>query len=73
MRLGPWLVLADPRPGPDWRKELNDHAIADLNRALAGVDEAGIEEQALAWLEKIEGAVLEEDELEDLEKSLASR
>ena len=64
-----WLIRAQARIG----QGLNDHAIADLNRALAGVDEAGIEEQALAWLEKIEGAVLEEDELEDLEKSLASR
>jgi tetratricopeptide (TPR) repeat protein len=64
-----WLIRAEARIGLG----NNDHAIADLNRALAAADEAGIEERALAWLEKIEGAVLEEDELEDLEKSLVSR
>jgi len=64
-----WLIRAEARIA----QGNNDHAIADLNRALAAADEAGIEERALAWLEKIEGSVLEEDELEDLEKSLASR
>jgi tetratricopeptide (TPR) repeat protein len=64
-----WLIRAEARIG----QGIKDHAIADLNRALAAADEAGIEERALAWLEKIEGAVLEEDELEDLEKSLVSR
>jgi tetratricopeptide (TPR) repeat protein len=62
-----WLVRAEARIGQG--KE--DHAIADLNRALAGDDEAGIEERAMALLEKINGDVLEEDELEALEKSLA--
>jgi tetratricopeptide (TPR) repeat protein len=64
-----WLVRAEAQLGQGNR----DHAIADLNRALAAADETGIEERALAGLEKIEGDVLEEDELEDLEKSLASR
>jgi tetratricopeptide (TPR) repeat protein len=64
-----WLVRAEARIG----QGNTDHAIADLNRALAAADEAGIEERALAWLEKVDGAVLEEDELEDLEKSLVSR
>ena len=63
-----WLIRAEARIG----QGKNDHAIADLNRALAGDDEVGIEERAMALLEKIEGDVLEEDELEALEKSLVS-
>ncbi len=64
-----WLIRAEAQI----RLGNRDHAIADLNRALVAADEAGIEERALALLEKIEGAVLEEDELEDLERSLSSR
>jgi tetratricopeptide (TPR) repeat protein len=68
-----WLVRAEARISQGDKAGNRDHAIADLNRALAAADEAGIEERALAGLEKIEGAVLEEDELEELEKSLAAR
>ncbi len=45
-------------------------AVADLNRTLLASDEAGIEERALAWLEKIDGDVLDDAALEDLERSL---
>jgi len=44
-----------------------------LNRALLACDEAGIEERAMACLEKIDGDVLDDAALEDLERSLNSR
>ncbi len=64
-----WLVRAEARIA--WGQ--TDHAIADLNRALAADDEAGIEARVLELLEKLDGGILEEDELENLERSLDSR
>jgi tetratricopeptide (TPR) repeat protein len=63
-----WLIRADVQAAlgkTDW-------AIADLNRALAADDEEGVEQRALDGLERLNGDVLEEDELEDLEKRLDS-
>ncbi len=63
-----WLVCAEAN------LELgnNDQAILGFNRALERDQELGIEERALEGLEKVDGPVFEEDELEDFEKALSS-
>lgn len=64
-----WLVRAEAHI----KLGNNDEAMLDLNKALAADEELGIEERALQGLERIDGRVFEEDELEDFEKAIDSR
>jgi tetratricopeptide (TPR) repeat protein len=61
-----WLVRAEAHE----KLGNSDEAMLDLNKALAADEELGIEERALQGLERIDGRVLEENELEDFEKAL---
>ncbi|HJQ61173.1 MAG TPA: hypothetical protein VJ890_29980 [Vineibacter sp.] len=64
-----WLVRAEAQV----KLGNNDEAILDFNKALAADYELGIEERTLQAMERIDAPVLEEHELEDLEKTVRGK